>query len=308
MKRPATLHAPTTWYAAAASKTVRALSGDGVGSFCLFAVGLYALYRSLACERWRWECRQKTARVNAEDTFALVLFSLCVFTLGGFDPIPPVGSALAARYSDPPSASSEEELPLGAAAAARAPWAATLRGWVTPRATLRLAGSVAAVSAAFILGHLGEGIKLDIEGLPAGVLAPCATVVAVAFAWAATVALRKPGAAWGFLCRLLAVAAFWGISAAIAARGGGGGGGGSGKGCAVLVLHAHHFFLGLSGILLLREHGLPPPFRLSWQRVQLAFGVFTFLVKNALLGVAVHGISQYGPDSVLRRTTCAVNR
>lgn len=275
--------------------------GGGVGSFCSFTVCLYALYRSLACERWRWECRSKSARGNAEDTFALLLFSACAFYLGGFEPIPPVG-ALAARFSDPPSASSEEELPLGAAAA-RAPWAATLRGWATPLALLRLAGSVAAVSAAFILGRLGEGLKADIEGLPSGVLAPCATVVAVAFAWAATVALRKPGAALGFLWRLVAVAAFWGAAAAIAARGGGGG-----KGCAVLVLHAHHFALGLSGILLLRGHGLPPPFRASWQRTQLAFGVFVFLVKNALLGVAIHGIAQYGPDSVLRRTTCAVNR
>jgi hypothetical protein len=306
MKHPSA-HPPASppggWFTRALSGAFRVFAalfcGAGLLQFCGFSVFLYLAYRALACGRWGWECRVKTARMNLEDLFALLLLSTAAFYVGGFDPLP--GGPFLAHRSDPASSEEDVELPLGSGA--RSTWA-TLRSWVTLRGALRFAGSSAAVTAAFVMGAAGVSVREDVTGVPLGILVPLLAVVAVAVAYSAAVSARKAGAAAGFLVRVLGVGAFWGLAAAVAGRRGASGG----KGCAALTFHAHHWALACSACSLLYEHGLPPPFRASWQRAQLVCGTLVWLTKNALLGIAVHGLAQYGPDSLLRTTTCATSR
>jgi hypothetical protein len=124
-------------------------------------------------------------------------------------------------------------------------------------------------------------------------VAACAALGAL-FSWRAG---PQEFAAW--LAVAVAAAAYYGVAASIS------------RGpaplrvvpCDKLVYHPHHYALALIAALLLRRHGLSARSSLCGAAV----GAFVYTTKCALVGIFIQGLAQYGPDSILRSTSCATS-
>ena len=278
---------------------------------------LYAIYRSIACSRNLWECRAKSPRQTFEDLSVLLLFSVLLYLADGLEPCEelPAGELAAAASS---SGSGEEEggaparklsLPRTAPAPARGgalgAWA--LRARAHARALLLAVGLLAAFIAALTMGALGGKLPLSLDSSymwrPPAVLvvAPALALVAVCVLLGGLASYRAGREAFTAWLAIAAAAAAYHASAFVLSQGPQPPR--SAAPCDRLVFHPHHYALALFCCLLLRKHGLNARTGLWGGLV----GVLCYTTKCALIGVFVQGLAQYGPDSILRASTCAVN-
>ena len=284
---------------------------------------LYAIYRSIACSRGLWECRAKSPRQTFEDLCVLLLFSVLLHLADGLEPCEELPGALVAAASS--SGSGEEgggapalargKLALPRTAPARAPalagggalgvWA--LRARAHARALLLAVGLLAAFIAALTMGALGGKLPLSLDSSnmwrPPAVLvvAPALALVAVCVLLGGLASYRAGREAFAAWLAIAAAAAAYHASAFLLAQGPQPPR--SAAPCDRLVFHPHHYALALFCCLLLRKHGLNARTGLCGGLA----GVLCYTTKCALIGVLVQGMAQYGPDSIRRASTCAVN-
>ena len=245
-----------------------------------------------------------------EDICALTVLAQLLLLMGGLEPCPrgaaPPAYAAAARTS----ASSDD----GGAAA---PDALPPRGAPPPpsllsrcaafalafsRLLLLAAAFAAAFIAMFVMGALGGPFPVSLDSAqmwqrPAlSVVAPFLAIVALSICAAGYNSVRAGEAArYGAL--LAAALAYHFVALSISK----GAPPAAAAGCEKLVFHPHHYALSFFCVLLLRNHGLTR----GAGALRTLAGVAVYIVKAALIGVFIQGITQYGADSILRRTTCA---
>jgi hypothetical protein len=283
-------------------------------------LAIYFLYRAAACADMRWECRAKTSRQTFEDVTVLLLLSLLLHLTDGLEPCeepppppPPLGlPGLAAAHA---SSGSEEDGAGGAAKAAalprppaapapRAPCSACACACACARPLLLALGFSSAVVSSLVMGALGGPFPFSLDTVvrpPAlWLVAPFLALVAACTALGALSSWRagaREFAAW--LAVAVAAAAYYGVAASIS------------RGpaplrvvpCDKLVYHPHHYALALIAAMLLRRHGLSARSSLCGAAV----GAFVYTTKCALVGIFIQGLAQYGPDSILRSTSCATS-
>ena len=289
-------------------------------SLSSFPVLLYFLYRWAACSKLEWECRAKSSRQTFEDISSLLLLSCLLYTLANFEPCEEKPN-LVGRDS---SGESEDFELIHSSVKPHHSSRETHRGtqtikkrrmWESANCSLFLrpliivSGVLAALITCFCLGKLGEEQALahSVEQRelwnPPGVyvMAPMLGLIGVALLLSFYFSFRAgPREVFVYLAVLGATLAYhlgaWAVSKV-------GRPNSLGNKCNALVFHPHHYALAFFAILLLRCHGLS----YSSSKLQQSASLFVYTVKCSLAGVFVQGLAQYGADSILRSTSCAVD-